>query len=455
MKKNKLRKLVAAIGIMVTLFTVAVPVQAATLTEEAGVSDNVSAEIIEEGTVAQKLEYTVVTDKAGLLTNSQTQNIEAKVGELSNYDVALYVENAESKICTQKYTNNLSEEMYQKTFGDYRNGIMIVFSFYKPENGYFAVHYGGNVNISESKVGSLIKGSYHDFKTDSTWIEGSFLQCIDYFKTVENEPVKVEEAKAPWPLSTKILSIILAVVIISGMAFINSYVNLKNEKSYIEKHYEEQKKLIKEKISEISELKSENSKLKEKLNKLEIWKKDAQKTRPTIQSEMADKLARETAKRFDKKFANVVNLRASIENFDLFDNMMLEYESFSDLAKGYVTLDTVKCSKKRQEAGKLYADAATKEIQGVCQKCSGTRHDRGLLDDTLGYYNNLPLFVRLMIAHTLIENLKDTQNRAEADYRRHQDSDSYSHNHNSYSGSTFGGGFSHGGTFGGSFGGRH
>lgn len=454
MKKNKLRKLVAAIGIMVTLFTFAVPAQAATLNEDAEVSNNVSAEAVEEGTVAQELEYTVVTDKAGLLTNSQIQNIEAKVGELSNYDVALYIENADQKTCTQKYTNNLSEEMYQNTFGDYRNGIMIVFSFYKPENGYFAVHYGGNVNISESKVSRLIEGSYHDFKTDSTWIEGSFLQCVDYFKTVENEPVKVEETKAPWPLSTKILAMILTAVVIAGIALINSYVNLKNEKSYIEERYEEQKKLIKEKISEISELRSENSRLKEKSSKLETWKKDAQKTRPTIQSEMADKLARETARRFDKKFANDINLRADIENFELFDNMMIEYESLSDLAKGYVTIDISKGSKKRQEAGKLYADVATKEIQDVCQKCSGTRHERSQLDDTLRYYNDLPLFVRLMIAQSLIKSLKDTQSRAEADHRRHQNSYSSSRSHSSY-GSTFGGGFHHGGTFGGGFGGGH
>lgn len=454
MKKNKLRKLVVAIGIMVTLFTFAVPAQAATLNEDAKVSNNVSAEAVEEGTVAQELEYTVVTDKAGLLTNSQIQNIEAKVGELSNYNVALYIENADPKTCTQKYTNNLSEEIYQNTFGDYRNGIMIVFSFYKPENGYFAVHYGGNVNISESKVSRLIEGSYHDFKTDSTWIEGSFLQCVDYFKTIENEPVKVEEAKEPWPLNTKIFSIILTAIVIAGIALINSYVNLKKEKSYIEERYEEQEKLMKEKNSEISELRSENSRLKEKSSKLETWKKDAQKTRPTIQSEIDDILAREAAKNFDERFENVILLEAIVENFDKFDSMMSSYESLSDLAKGYVTLDIAECSNKRQVAGNLYAEAATNKIQNVCKKCSGNRHERNQLDDTLRYYNHLPLFVRLMIAQSLIKSLKDTQSRAEADHRRHQNSYSSSRSHSSY-GSTFGGGFHHGGTFGGGFGGRH
>lgn len=455
-RANFLRKQIVTLGIALTLIFSAMPAQAATL-EEAPASESTASDVVEEGTVSQaKKEYTVVTDKAQLLSATQIQTIEQKVAELTNYDVALYIENADQKTCTQKYTNNLSEEMYQKVFGDYRNGIMIVFSFYKPENGYFAVHYGGNVNISESKVSRLIEGSYHDFKTDSTWIEGSFLQCIDYFKTVENEPVKTEEGEEsePWPIAARVISIlfVIALFVIAGLAYY--YIELKREKKYIEDRYQEVRDHLSEESNEVSRLRGDIKGMNDKISWLTTWKKDALRARTTIQDEINEMLAKEAASKFDSTYANVSNLEAIVENFDQFDGMMNAYESLSKMAKVYVTLDVQTGSEKRQKTGEQYAQIATKKIEEVCKKSSGSRHDRSMLSDTLGYYNHLPLFVRLMIAQSLVKRLNSAHQDAEAAQKRYKRSQSSSHR-SSYGGSSFGGGFRGGGTFGGGFGGGH
>lgn len=453
-KRNFLRRGIVTFAIAFVLFISAVPAQAATL-EDAPVSDTSESELVELGTVVsqQEKEYTVVIDAANLLSTTQVQNIEKKVSELTNYNMALYIENTDPKTCTQKYTNSLSEEKYEEIFGDYRNGVMIVFSFYKAENGYFAVHSGGNVNLSENKVKNLIEGTYHDYKTDATWVEGSFCQCVDYFKEMEKEPIQnTQNEKEPIAKSTVILSLLLFVAIIAIIVLVYEYFQIKSQKTYIEKEWERQRRRASDLEKEKQRLKSKNDSIGARVNKLEKWKKDAKSVRPTIQKDIDVMLSKEAAKGFDSKYAKTVGLPGIVENFDKFDKMMNAYEELNELAKTYVTINISEVSDKRQKTAEKYAEGATNKIKMVCDDCSGTRYERDQLNETVRYYNQLPLIVRLMIAKSLIDSLNSKKDSSESDYRRHQSS--YNSNHSSY-GHTTGGSFSHTHTFGGGFGGGH
>lgn len=446
--KKKLRNAIVTLGIVAMLFTAAMPAYAA---EVEGNQQMAQTEIAEE------FEYTVVTDKAGLLTEEQIQNIEAKTSELENYSVALYVENCDPKTCNQQYANTLSETMYSEVFGDYRNGVMIVFSFYKAENCYYAVHYGGNINLTESKVSGIIEGTYHDYKTDATWVEGSFCQCVDYFKEAEATPVDTQSSggnQSSMPTSTKVFLILFIVTAIVAVVLLYNYVTLRSEKKYLYNELKVANNKNSEAKSRNSELSSRLSTANDECESLRIWQKHAITVRPMIQDEIDDWVAKKDAEEFDKKYSSVIKLDPILENFIHFDAMVGAYEKMSNLAKGYVKLNMEVASKKRQEAGELYAKAATEKIQNVCNHCTGTRHECDELNRTVSYYNGLPMFVRLMIAQSLIDRLNSTKNDAESAQRRYRSSQS-SYSSYSHHGGTFGGGIHSGGTFGGHCGGGH
>ncbi len=442
-KTNFFRRSLATISIAVTLICSAVPAQAAA-TETSSVAP-------------EEKVYTVVTDKANLLTDEQVANIETKVEELADYDAALYIENADKKTCTQRYTNELSEKMYSEVFGDYRNGVMIVFSFYEEANGYYAVHYGANVQIKEYKVSNIIEGTYHDFKTDATWVEGSFLQCVDYLKEAEvaaRNNVNKAEPKDPMPRSTAILIFVSGILVFVIIIMISNIIPLRGDNKRLEEELNEAKNEIRKKREDMGKLGDQVNSLTRDVREYETWKKNAIEVKSDIQSLIDDKIARDEAKNFDNVCVGAVGLEAIIENFKRFDAAMDYYEKLSDLAKQYVTLDVKVLSQKRQETGELYAKTATQKIEDVCNRCNGARQDRYELNKTINYYNGLPLFVKLMIAESLISRLKKTNSEAESAQRRYRASQSSSYS-SSHSGSSFGGGFHGGGSFGGGFHGGH
>lgn len=452
MKKLTLyRSGIAFLLITLVLFATTLPAQATTATEN-------------QNEQAEELEYQVVTDKWGILTQDQISSIEAKVGELTEIDAAVYVEMVDSKTCNQKYANTLSESVYTEVFGEgYRNGIMIVFSFYKEANCYYAVHYGGNVELSESKVSRIIEGTYHDFKTDATWIEGSFKQCVDYFKTLtlstsggENENTDKEGL----PTSTAVFIVLFIIAIFVIIFLIWKLVSNRREAedtiSELKKEREAVYKMNSELKAKKSELEGRLLRLGQKHDALDKWQKNALQVHTNLQEEIDDMLARREAKEFDEHFSNAINLDAIMENFQTFDSMVRNYESMNDLAKSYVTLDMKVASEKHQKSGEAYAETATKKIEGVCRKCTGSRHDRDELNKTYSYYNGLPMFVRMMIASQLVRSLTSKRDHAESAQRSYQNSqNNYYHNSSHHYGGTFGGGFHGGGTFGGHVGGGH
>lgn len=392
----------------------------------------------------------IVVDERGLFSKEQISQIENAGKELEVYDVGLYVEMTDKKTCTQSYANSLAEEKYNEILKDKPNSIMIVFSFYKEAYGYYAIHYNMQGDLSEYNVSNIIQNSYHDFKTDSEWVVGSFKKIVNYLKDVEYELINADALKIErdkqreeslnnfYNFSRIVLEVIALIVIIILAIF-----KYKDKKYYENAIYEsesdikEKAQTIKANEQEISNLEKENKKLKE-------WKKNAKAVNSDIDSKISDYLARIKASVFDKKYSKS-------SSFEELDEMIIEYEGLSTIEKEYITLDIKSFKKKYDKLLKEKVDEATNYIKSKCDEYEGNRHYRYELDDTLSYYNHLPSSIRVLIAVSVITNLKNMHSDAQRDYRNYTYHSSSSSS--SYS-SSFGGGFSSG-TFGGGFGGGH
>lgn len=444
MKKRgtNLRRALATFSIAIGLFIATVPTFA-------------SAEQ-QANEATEKLEYTVVTDKAGLLSAEQVQNIEKKVNELEEHYIALYVENTDPDISNEDYVAEISEEVYAKEFGRAGNGIVVVFSFFKEANGYYDIRVGNNVKVSKTNLNSIIEGTYHDFKTDATWVEGSFLQCIDSLKTAEVSSARQDSAGESKLTKSEILAIILLIIIGAATIIIMKLISkLRNMKEYVE-HIEECLKIAKERNSQYEtkfyELTHALSKAEADNKELQDWKTDAICIVKDIDDKINDMRAKREASDFDRRHCLVQDWDITVKNFEEFDKTMESYSKVSGLAKKYITCDIRTISEKRKKAGELYAAEATRKMEDVCSRCSGTRYNRAEINDTMQYYNGLPMYVKMMIAKNVVNRLNAVQKSAEADYSRHN---SYSSSRSSYSHTSSMGG--HFGTthVGGHFGGGH
>lgn len=392
----------------------------------------------------------IVVDERGLFSKEQISQIENAGKELEVYDVGLYVEMTDKKTCTQSYANSLAEEKYTEILKDKPNSIMIVFSFYKEAYGYYAIHYNMQGDLSEYNVSNIIQNSYHDFKTDSEWVVGSFKKIVNYLKDVEYELINADALKIErdkqreeslnnfYNFSRIVLEVIALIVIIILAIF--KY----KDKKYYENAIYESESDIKEKAQTIKANEQKIDILEKEKEELNEWKKNAKTVNSEIDSKISDYLARIKASEFDKKYSNA-------SSFDKLDEMITEYEDLSAIEKEYITLDIKSFKKKYDKLLKEKVDEATNYIKSKCDEYEGNRHYRYELDDTLSYYNHLPSSIRVLIAVSVITNLKNMHSDAQRDYRNYTYHSSSSSS--SYS-SSFGGGFSSG-TFGGGFGGGH
>lgn len=411
-----------------------------------------------ESQETEEFTYCIVTDMAGLLSETDVTEIEQAVAESgSQFHLALYIENKDKSEISQKYVNQLSETMYAEIFGTRRDGIMIVFSFYAEANGYYAVHFGPNASAiaSESKVKNIIEGSYHDYPTDSSWVSGSFKSCVSYFAEVKAKTENTE--------NTNVLIIIgcFVITVVVFMCIYGLYNSAKEKNEEIAKLTEDLKAKKQELKSSNQELAAakKNAKAIGTLYAREVqWHADALKVMSDLQERIDDLNAQEKAQAFNQKCNTLRLKKASIENFAVFNEFAEEYDKLSDNEKQYITSNIEEVLAKRNESAKAYAEEASKKIQSTC-KSTADRHHKGLYDNTMQYYNHLPLYIKLMLAKSVVETLKRNQSKAETDekaYKRRQQ-ESYHRTSSSHSGSTFGNSFhgSSGSTFGGHFGGGH
>ena len=370
-----------------------------------------------DGGEETKKEYTVVTDNADLLTEDQIQNIESKVKNLTEYSASLYIENTEKSKCTQECANNLSEKMYRKVFGDYQNGIIIVFSFYQGSEWHYAVNYGSNVKIKESEVRDIVEGTYYQFDTASNWVESSFCRCVNYFQSRENLPVTEKTSTE----QSKLLTLTLIVILIfTNFIFIALWIKAeKTLERYRERLERAKRKLRKNKktIYFLDEDLYYKTHENEELNK---WQENAIGARPSIQQEIDEYLAKKVAEKFDDNYQELLELENSPKNYGKFEDAVEHYEKLSELEKKYVRIDIKKLISKREETAKVYAAEATDIIVAVCNEFDGIRDNIDELDSAMSYYRNLPAFVSDLLAEDVTSCLRSKCNDAHADLRKHQ-----------------------------------
>lgn len=189
--------------------------------------------------------------------------------------------------------------------------------------------------------------------------------------------------------------------------------------------YNKEKKLT-EKVEcaekRIKSLSKQLSKANSKYSNLRSWKRNAIDAHPTIQNEIDNMIARKRAQEFNRKYASVIDLKPIMENFVSFNDMFTTYENLSRLAQGFVTFDIDIVKEKRQVSGEIFAKDVSKKIENVCDRCSGTRHDRQELNETVLYYNTLPAFIKAMIEGRLIHELNSKRAKAEAAQKKYQSS---------------------------------
>ena len=390
----------------------------------------------------------VVVDNRGVLSSEGISAIENAGLRLNVYNLGVYIETTDENICSQSYANNLAEKMFSLVPDE--NSILIAFSFYEDENGYYGVHYNVQGDLSEMRISGIISGTYHDFKTDASWIVGSTEQVVDYLVETEYNLLTTDARKAAEAKRTaeflKVLRIILEVFAIIFIIFlIVVYWRKVNEfEEIIENKTEEIMAVKKELLNLMSEKKCVDKKLKE----LRTWKSRAIDVDTDIEKKIKTLLAKRTAEQFSKDYSEALNLDEYVSMFD-------RYNSMDDEEKSFVTLDMDKALETLDRLAKSEATKATKLIEETCN-LSSTKGNYSEYNKTMEYYQGLPDCVRMLIAITLINNLSNNRDQAHKDYIRHQRSESSSsYNDSSYSSSSsFGGGF-HSGTFGGGFGGGH
>ena len=248
---------------------------------------------------------TVVVDMRKVLSDGQIQNVKEAGTKLKIYNIGLYVAMTEKATCSQKYANSLAEQKFEELLPA-ENSVMIVFSFYEDAGGYYAVHYNLQGDFSESKVNRIIEGSYHDFKSDSTWIAGSFEQVVDYLTEVENNLINAdaiaEQRHAAMLTLGKIARAMLECFAIVAIIYLAWEMKTREK---------EWKELASRKSKEIDDLRSELSQREDAVSNLNTvcgdlvsWRNDAIKSTPEIESRIEELRAKRRAKQFDKTYRN-------------------------------------------------------------------------------------------------------------------------------------------------------
>ena len=389
---------------------------------------------------------TVVVDKRGVLSDEQIQQIETAGTKLKIYDIGLYVEMTEEATCSQEYANTLAEQKYDELMSGKENSIMIVFSFYEDAGGYYAVHYDVQGDLSETLVTQKIEGTYHQFKTDATWIAGSFEQVVDYLTEVEDNLIHADEIAARQEerniLLLKIFRIMFELLAVATIIYL--FWKLNDTEKECNETVNQKDKKIDMFYKEACKKKAQCNGLKKTCKNLQNWKEAAIASTPSVEKNVSEYFAKKCAREFNKKFENAKEFKELI-------TMVSEYDEMSGEEKSFVELDVDKARAEMEKIAKVEAEKATKVISDACKK-EGTRHNRDKLEHTMNYYNGLPSCVRILIAVQLIKKLNAKCSSAENDYRSYKNSlNSYNNSSNRFNHS---GGFQSG-TFGGGFHGGH
>jgi len=313
------------------------------------------------------------------------------------------------------------------------------------------VHYNVQGDLSEGEIIAIIKGTYHDFKTDGSWIAGNTDQIVDYLIKVENDLLTTDARKAAEKeRNAELMRIARIILEVLGVCCIIALAIFHKKKvDELEEIIDDKDSRIRKARDEYSDLMHEKDSVDGEKETLAVWKKRAIAADPDIEKKIQTLLAKRKAAKFSQDFGTAATLKDYVAMFE-------QYGSMTEEEKSYVTLDMGRAHDMLDELAKIEAKKATEMIEETCH-LSTTSSNYSSYSRTMNYYNGLPQCVRVLLAVSLINSLKNNHNRSHTAYTQHQESMSYnSHRHSSsYSHhSSFGGGF-HSGSFGGHVGGGH
>ena len=223
--------------------------------------------------------------------------------------------------------------------------------------------------IVSSKIGDIIEGTYHDFKTDGSWIAGNTDQIVDYLLKVENDLLTTDARKAAEKeRNAEFLRIVRIILEAFGVCCIIAFAIFHKRK------VDELEELIEYKDSNIRRVKDDYSELMDKKDsidderkKLETWKERAIAADPDIEKKIKTLLAKRKAEKFSKDFGAAATLKDYVAMFE-------QYGSMTEEEKSYVTLDMGRAQDMLDELAKIEAKKATEMIEETCQLSTTSSH---------------------------------------------------------------------------------
>ncbi len=405
-----IRKITYAVFLVLMLFAMPIKAYADTITIE---SQGITVTTKETPT------ETVVIDKMEVLSDGQIQAIKDAGTKLSIYNVGLYVEMTEKATSSQEYAKSLAEQRFNELLPA-ENSVMIVFSFYEKAGAYYGMYYNVQGDLQENRIRRIIDGTYHEFKSDSTWIAGSFEQVVDYLTEVEYNLIHADEiaeqrhaAMLTFGKISRAMLECFAIVAIIYLVW---------EMKTREKAYKEQ---LGKRNKEIDSLGEELEQRDGKINELKTacgdlltWREDAIKSTPELEARIEKFRAKKRARQFDETYQNA-------EGFDTISRMISEFDAMSELTKSFVKLNIEEARQKLETLTKEAAERASKKIEDACKQ-PADRHHRDSYDNAMTYYNGLPPAIKILIAAHLISRLNNNHSAAQKDYKRHRNMSSSS-----------------------------
>ena len=140
--------------------------------------------------MATSFDYNVV-DNAGILTGYQIDNIKKELENLEDISVVLVINDVGTRT-TDAYAYNVAKDTYQETLRNASSGIVIVYCN-ALEGFKIGIYSEGEYKIDDRELKRMIESSFNLYSTDSLWIEGSFISCVNYLEGLEEETIKASE----------------------------------------------------------------------------------------------------------------------------------------------------------------------------------------------------------------------------------------------------------------------
>lgn len=407
--KQKLRKVLVAVLVICAISTITVYAE-----------DSTNANVT-QSTTSKSEEIPVITDEAKILSEHESDEIIENSKNLSVYNLAIYIESMDESELSEQVTADHAKTFYQNVFGENESGIVIAYAFSANSfnNSFCAIYHGENVEVSENKIENLIKSAKKSTQSDNEWVTLASEQIIDYLVSQEYNIIHADEIAERDERNTEIIvnivKIFFILVILSIIGF-GIYKIFEKKKEYdkkIKRIQNTRAKIARDKEKAEEEIKN----LKKEIQKIDNWKKTAIKVQPDIEKKVLCYYAKADAQKFSKKYEEFSKKEFTNNDFSYLVRVIEDFESLSDLAKKFVTIDMDDVHQKYKTILDNYKAESEEKIRKVCKKYAGTEEERFKLRHAVEYYESLPIQIQSKFDSKLLAELKKKHESAEADYK--------------------------------------